>query len=474
MTKTTKDPFLYDNLAQEFCDDVLMDTNTLTYGAIHWQGETYLYDGKRYIATTEQELNFKIRRYLHNHKPEPIGVNNFLISNVLPAIRELISKDRHAFPDMPFYTGKDYFPKPSNVIAYNNGLLDMNGYLEGNATLISHTPHWVSPICLPYDYDPSAQCPQWHNFLSEVFAGDDEQIGLLQEYFGYCLSHDTSMEKFMLWVGVARGGKGTCWEMLNALMGKENTLAFRLSQLVSQFGLYPFVGKMVAYCGEAELKGLGDKKYSVLETLKNITGQDPMSIERKHYAEVMSVVLPTRLIIACNEMPHFYEVENALASRILLLRYNVSFVGREDYGLKARLKTEVSGVNNWALEGLARLRKNGRFSIPAKTEEALNEYKRNSSPEYGFIQDRCIVEKWCNSGNLMGVEMTDEAQSIDGSKFFGAYTDWCIDCGKQTPDSKDWVLRRMKTLLPKVEEKRGAYKKGVPRMTTYNGIGLKP
>ena len=137
-------------------------------------------------------------------------------------------------------------------------------------------------VVLPYDYDPLAQCPRWEAFLADAFDGDNEQVGLLQEWFGYCLTHDTSRQKFMLWQGLERSGKGTTWHVLNNLVGTDNATGFSLFSF-AYVGLYPLVGKLVAYCGEAELKGCKEKG-RILETLKSIVGEDTLLCEQKHNA----------------------------------------------------------------------------------------------------------------------------------------------------------------------------------------------
>ena len=42
--------------------------------------------------------------------------------------------------------------------------------------------------------------------------------------------------------------------------------------------------------------------------------------------------------------------------------------------LPPRLVAEVSSLTNWVIEGLARLRGNGSFTIPAKMAAPLNQY----------------------------------------------------------------------------------------------------
>ncbi|MGH7174897.1 MAG: primase-like DNA-binding domain-containing protein, partial [Minisyncoccia bacterium] len=70
----------------------------------------------------------------------------------------------------------------------------------------------------------------------------------------------------------------------------------------------------------------------------------------------------------------------------------VSFIGREDRGLTEKLLTELPGILNWALDGLARLRARGRFEEPAVSLEAKTRMLYQSDPVRGFIEECCVIE----------------------------------------------------------------------------------
>ena len=463
--KTTGNSFYYQELAQQFCDEAFTDKEALTYGACYWNNLNYVYNGKRYVMVEDKELNVILRQWLMKKK---IPQNNRVIGNCVPIVQALIYKSNEKYSKLPFYVGKGQpNMRANNIIAYNNGLLDLNTYLAGKPALLSHTPLWVSSVCLPYDFDPSAKCLLWEQFLGQVFDGDKGQIGLLQEWFGYCLTHDTSLQRFMIWTGLPRAGKGTIWSVLSGIIGEEASGGFSLYQLAYQFGLYPLIGKLVAFCGEAELKG-ADKRGLILERIKGITGEDTFHIEYKQVSTFLDMVLPTRLIIACNELPSFYEVSGALSSRILLLQFNQSFVGREDFTLKDRLRGELSGISNWALQGLARLRANKGFTIPNDTQEAIRDYMEDNSPTLAFIKNYLIVENRLNIAYSNGVERSDKALTTTKGAIDKAYRQWCNDEGYEVM-SPAYFWKKMKDTIRGLKCKE--WERGDKK--TYLGIALK-
>ena len=80
------------------------------------------------------------------------------------------------------------------------------------------TPMFFTVNSLEFDPDVAAPAPVgWHQFLHQLFDGDIESLDLLQEWFGYCLTGDTSQQKMMLMVGPRRSGKGTIARVLTRL-----------------------------------------------------------------------------------------------------------------------------------------------------------------------------------------------------------------------------------------------------------------
>ena len=72
------------------------------------------------------------------------------------------------------------------------------------------TPRFFAPYALEFDYRPDAPPPtEWLQFLATVWGTDTAAIETLQEWFGYCLTPDTSQHKILLLVGPPRSGKGT-------------------------------------------------------------------------------------------------------------------------------------------------------------------------------------------------------------------------------------------------------------------------
>ena len=116
-----------------------------------------------------------------------------------------------------------------------------------------------------------------------------------------------------------------------------------------------------------------------METLKLISGEDSIEVHRKHLPSI-TTRLRVRFVLAVNELPKFGDNSVALAKRAVIVPLRHSFLGREDRQLEGKIARELSGIFNWALEGLERLKRNGRFTQPAVSEELLEEFEQLISP----------------------------------------------------------------------------------------------
>lgn len=455
---TKKDPYLFDKIADRVIDYLGRKGK---FPLFHKE-QFYIYDGKKYIK--EDELAGHVRAFLHSHK---LPQSNNIVGNVKEIVQSRSQRIANDYGDMPFFAGAG-FPKPENIIAYNNGILDVSQILAGKeADLLPHTPKWFSASCLPYDYDPSARCEMWLNFLDEVYEGRQNCISILQEFFGLCLTSDTSFQKFLMMKGVSGAGKGTIIYILLNTVGTQNSCGYNLNLLSESFGLQMLLDKSLAVVGENEL----DKniKRCALQMLNSIVGQDAVAINRKGMP-IVSMQLNTRFVIGCNQLPAYADPCGALGRRMLLLEHRRSFRQKEDTGLREKLMGEISGINRWALQGLVRLRTNGKFTDDPDSTAAKNIYRRNNSPAFAFLQDCLVIGRRLNPGDLE-VEMSDSSLGVEGGLLRSRWDEWCVLNDVKEGDF-NWMMRNLYDILPGLPVGRRVRIDGRQTMF-YDSIGLK-
>lgn len=335
------------------------------------------------------------------------------------------------------------------IVACGNGLLRIR-----DRELLSLTPDFFNLVSVPFPYQPGARAPTWTAFLAKVWPGNPEAIRALQQWFGYVLSGRTDQQKILMMVGPSRSGKGTIARVLKELVGKDNLAGPTLAGLGTNFGLATLIGKPLAIISDARLAGGGDNS-QVVERLLTISGEDTIDIDRK-YRQQWTGKLPTRLMLLSNELPHFGDSSGVIARRFIVLSMTVSWLGKEDPTLFDRLRREMPGILNWALEGLADLEAAGRITEPVSSREAVSTMQDTASPTSAFVRERCT---------------TGAAHAVPVDALWAAWREWAEDNGVR-PGTKQVFGRNLQSVIPQLTLSRprgdGA------RIRTYTGIGIRP
>ena len=354
----------------------------------------------------------------------------------------------------PCWVGPGQSPfNPTNVVAFANGLLDIERWQrDPRAPLIPHTPAWFSTYALPFAYKADATCPTWLHCLSQWFDGDAESILALQLWFGLLLTADTSFQKILFLLGPPRSGKGCIIRVLRALIGPNNFVGPTLNSLAGEFGLAPLIGKPLACIPDAHM-GRSTDAAMVLDRLKSISGEDAVSINRKH-KDAITLRLSTRFMIALNRMLDFPDPSGALAARLIVLTTRRSFIGSEDLTLDAKLEAELPGIASWSLHGLAQLRQRGVLLQPASSASEVEEFRRASSPIAAFVEEYCV---------------TPVTGSVDISRLYDAWKFWCAEEGHQ-PGSKSTFGGKLTSAFPHIAVIRP--RSGEVRTRRYGSIAL--
>jgi putative DNA primase/helicase len=238
-----------------------------------------------------------------------------------------------------------------------------------------------------------------------------------------------------------------------AMIGRKNAAGPSLNSLAGEFGLAPLIGKSLAVISDARFAGKDSS--IVVERLLSISGEDSLTINRKH-RDQWTGKLPTRLHVISNELPKLGDASTAIVGRMVLILVKRSWLGKEDLTLEPALNKELSGILNWALDGLQRLSTTNKFTRLPAAEEAIVAMRDLASPVGAFVRERCI---------------TGPNYEIRTDELYAAYKTWADDAGhiKKT----DAVFGRdLRATVPEVLKQRPRHKGG-DRRHVYAGIDLR-
>lgn len=386
----------------------------------------------------------------------PLVCHKGLVNNVMDAMLHPCPLDCE---ETPGWINGATGPNPNDIIPFTNGLLWVPKYLEGadeSEYLLDLTPDFFTTFCLPFPFDPTLPAPEFKKYLRTTLGDDMEKIRALREWYGYCMSSDTSLHKMMLFRGPKRSGKSTAVAVLQAIVGRDQCSSVSFAQLTERFGLEGLVGKQLAVMGDARLPRSGDSMRA-LELLLNIVGEDPVNVDRKFMKPLANHYLKCRFTLASNELPELPDHSGALEARLNILDFKHTFLGREDFGLRDKLIAEAPGIAVWALEGLRRLRKRGRFFLPESSQEALREWRTTTSPTAAFL------EECCDEGDASTHEVLK-------TELFDAWNGWSKERGMR-PLTKSRFFERVKSNAPYALSE--TYEKSGFKYSVYRGLRLK-
>lgn len=334
------------------------------------QEQPYRFNGRVWERVSEGELKHQLSMAMLASEPKADVINGTY--KVLSYLFTRANRELGTWP------GNDV----SHLIVCQNGILDVH-----TGKCDAHNPDFFTTSILPYSFDPFARAPAFQQFLNTTLEGDQERIALLQEWLGYMLVNSYSYQKAMLLIGAPRSGKGTIGRIIQALVGDEAYAGVTLEGLASDAVLETVLDKSVLFIGDAHSVS-GVDRNRILDRFKSITGADAIPVNRK-YKGAFNGRLPGRITLAANNIPAFADDSGAMANRLLILPFNISFLGREDITLEARLLTELPGICNWAIEGLQRLRTRGRFTEPMASVSERQEIMDQQAPLMAYVRECC-------------------------------------------------------------------------------------
>ena len=422
---------------------------------VSYGGVFLSWSNNRYVETDDAGIRHRLQPWLHDALEirstsrgdflKPFPGNSASVNAALESIRAHTYLSSRA--ESPSWIGGSADrPPPLELLPCRSG----NVHIPSGA-LLPPTPNLFVTNALDFDFDADAPPPErFLGFLDQLFADDDEAISLLQQWFGYCLTCDTRQQRMLLIVGPRRSGKGTLARVLTHLVGAGNVVGPTTSSLASQFGLQPLIGKSLAIVSDARFKG--DRTSVLTERLLCISGEDRLTIDRKHIGSV-SMKLPTRMMFLSNELPRIADASNALSGRFVILTLTKSFYGTEDLGLLEDLLKELPGILLWAMDGWKRLNADGRFVMPESSRDAVRELEDLGSPVGAFVRD------WCDTG---------VGRRADLDQVYAAWKEWCDSEGRSKPGTRQSFGRDLRAAVPGMRRKRGT-----GNVPFYEGIAVK-
>ena len=284
----------------------------------------------------------------------------------------------HAILSSTYTEDRDF---PVNLINLKNGIYNIDRDI-----LMSHSPDYFTITQLPVNYDGEADCPKIKQFITEVVG--EEQVPLIQELIGYCLYRQNVFDKAFIFLGEGSNGKSTLINLIKMFLGDENTVSISLQNLEkNNFSKASLYGKLADVYPD-----LSDNALRETGMFKLLTSRDQISADQK-YKKELTFTNYAKLIFSANRLPKAYDDSDAFYRRWVIVQFDRQFILNKDMNILEKItdSIELSGMFNWAIEGLKRILENGKFSDNKEINDMRTLYRRLSSPIAAFV-DACLEE----------------------------------------------------------------------------------
>lgn len=322
-------------------------------------------------------------------------------------------------------------------ISFKNGVYN----LETNA-MKDHSPEYVIPNQIPWNYNPVAFNEAMENALFDWSCDDGEIVELLEEVIGYSMYRENTFRKFFVIVGNKRNGKSKFLKVLAELLGTDNTSFVSLENIDARFQKGLLNGKLANIGDDIE----SESAITHTAELKKIVSGEALMAERKGQDPFEYVSYAT-LIFSANSIPFIRDQTGAVKDRMIVIPFNAHFeedaMNNNPNILDDLLTPEsMEYLVKIGIEGLQRLLRNKHFTTPESVKNAMKQYLLESDPVSAFI--------------------ADNKDSIIGNATAEIYHRYEIFCKEQNISTKGITIAKLtqaikKSLNCRTQEEKGKY-----------------
>jgi len=353
-------------------------------------------------------------------------------------------------------SGQNPLPDPlPGTIPFQNGLLD-----QKSGELLAVTPDNAHTWVLPYEYSPDADCPNFLAWLKTALDNDRESVRLLQAWFNALFTGRPDLQVFLHLIGPAGTGKSTLGRLALLLVGEENVTTTNLKELeTNKFETANIHGKRLTAIEEA------DKYGGSVNTLKAMTGQDPLRLERKNKQQEGSFTYEGQTLMMSNERLATTDNTSGIERRRITVEFKRRITKEERAawskrgGEKAILYKEAAGIIKWALR-LSRDEVTDIFkAMPERVRRANLEAAMFNNPVFAWMAESLVPDP--DAAVQVGIKGEYREQGrvcyeYADERLYPHYLTWCRENGR-----KSVSLQRFSGLVVDAAQTQGVqvYKK---------------
>lgn len=362
-------------------------------------------------------------------------------SEAAPRIHAMVDLARH---DVSVVVRPEDFDTDPMLFCVENGVVELAA-----GKFREHRREDMISRFAPVTYDASAQSPLWLAFINQVCEGDQELIAFLKRAIGYTLTGMTTERVLFLLVGGGANGKSVFVNIVSDLLGEygrrarpETFMQHRPSSIPNDIAA--LAGARFLSAVETEEEGrLGEA------LLKELTGGDQVTA-RYMFHEFFTFEPKFKLWFVTNHKPEIRGTDDAIWDRIRLIPFRVRIPEHQrDPDLRHKLREELPGILNWAIEGCLQWQAIGLRDATA-IDEASADYRQEQDLLGQFLDERC---------------RTGEEYTAASGLLHSEYNAWLVAHAYRAIASNTFADKMAQKSYTKIRRREGVI---------WLGIGLRP
>jgi putative DNA primase/helicase len=402
-----------------------------------------IWDGKRWKLDTKKEIERITAKVLRSlYKSEDETETKWARMCERRNIRMNSIKDL-----MPLVPGeREDFDRHKYLFNIENGIVDLK-----TGKLLPHDREQRLTKITNVVFDENAKCPEWLNFLEQIFQGDKELIEYMQRLIGYSLTGEITEQIMVFLIGGGSNGKSTFINTIKDLMGEYGKQAksdtfIKKKETGANNDIARLVGARFVSAIESE-----DGEQLSESFVKQITGGEPV-LARFLRQEYFEFIPEFKVFFTTNHKPVIKGVDEGIWRRVRLVPFNLQLPKeKRDKKLPEKLSLEMPGILNWVIEGCLKWQQTG-LNDPKVVMKATSEYKEDMDILGPFLYECCFVP------------MIDEVK-IEAKEIFEVYQNWCFKAG-------EFALKN-RAFYRAMETKGFKKQKGAKNKVYIHGVTLK-
>lgn len=343
----------------------------------HTRNKWFEWDGTRWqIESTEKALNFArhLARSVNSEGKSSLGSASFCegVERMAKADPALAAKGTE------FDTDNYLLNTPGGTLDLRTNILQAHNP-ENRLTLRSA----VSPC--------SYGGTEFHKFLSEITERDTELEEFLQVSLGACLSGAVESHWMLFWVGQGRNGKNTLGDLVQDAMGDYARKVPSSTLMAKVHEGHPTEIANLQGIRLAISSEINDGEHWNEARINEVTGDAVLSA-RFMRGDLFNFQRTHKHLIYGNHRPQLRSVGNAIKSRIKIVPFKASFLGREDADLPVRLRKNLGYILAWLIEGHRKwLAANKRLPSCQAVDAESEDYFSSQSTVEMWLSERVQV-----------------------------------------------------------------------------------